>query len=203
MQDYKPNSHRFKEEQKTVEREKVKKVVKGTVKTKKKGEIRKFAENFIAEDVNNIKSYVISEVLIPTIKNTIWDAFTNSLDMILYHGDGRRGKSSPRNAAHYVSYNSYSDSRNGRRDPSTTTRTGYSLDDITLETRGEAEEVLRQLDDIIDMYGMARVADLYDLVGITGRHTDNKYGWTNLHNAEAVRVRDGYKLKLPRVLPID
>ena len=48
------------------------------------------------------------------------------------------------------------------------------------------------------------VADLYDLVGLNHNFTDNKYGWTNLRNAQPVRDRDGYYiLKLPRAVPID
>ena len=71
-----------------------------------------------------------------------------------------------------------------------------------LETRGEAEEVLARMDELIDMYGQVSVADLYDLVGKTCEYTDNKYGWTNIRNAEPVRVRDGYLLKMPKALPI-
>ena len=53
------------------------------------------------------------------------------------------------------------------------------------------------------MYGTVSVADLYDLVGISGNYTDNKYGWTNIRNAEPIRVRDGYMLKLPKALPLN
>ena len=71
------------------------------------------------------------------------------------------------------------------------------------DTRGEAEEVLSRLDELIEMYGLVRVADLYDLVGITGDYTDNKYGWKNIRNARVERTRDGYAIKLPRALLID
>ena len=60
------------------------------------------------------------------------------------------------------------------------------------------------MDELIDAYGLVRVADLKDLVGISGPYTDNKYGWTNIRNAEIVRVRDGgYWIKMPRPIPID
>ena len=59
------------------------------------------------------------------------------------------------------------------------------------------------LDELIETYGLVRVADLYDLVGITGNYTDNKYGWMNIRNAEIMRVRDGYMIKMPRAVPID
>ena len=58
------------------------------------------------------------------------------------------------------------------------------------------------MDEMMEEYGIVRVADLFDLVGITGDYTDNKYGWTNIRNAEVVRVRDGYKIKMPRAMPI-
>ena len=59
------------------------------------------------------------------------------------------------------------------------------------------------MDELIDTYGSVSVADMYDLVGMSCNYTDNKYGWTNLRNAEPVRVRDGYLLKMPKATPID
>ena len=75
--------------------------------------------------------------------------------------------------------------------------------DIILDNRGEAEEVLLRMDEIVATYGTVSVADLYDLVGITGAYTDNKYGWTDIRSASVVRVRDGYMIKLPRALPLN
>ena len=66
------------------------------------------------------------------------------------------------------------------------------------------EEVLDKMFELLDTYQFVSVADLYDLVGVTGNYTDNKYGWTNLRGAEPVRMRDGgYALKLPKAYPID
>ena len=62
MEEYKPNSHKSKEEQKNLVPEKrVEKVISGTVKSKKKSEMQKFADVFISEDVNNVKSYIVME----------------------------------------------------------------------------------------------------------------------------------------------
>ena len=204
MNDYKSNSNRSKEIQnaKAPERErKVEKVVSGTVITKKKSSIRKFADEFISEDAKNVKSYVVGEVLIPAIKKAISDIITDGIDMILYGGSRRDGRRS--GTADRVSYRSYYD-RDGRsREPRSVAPTRYSTDEIILDNRAEAEEVLLRMDELMDTYGLVRVADLYDLVGITGQYTDNKYGWTNIRNAEIVRVRDGYVIKMPRAVPID
>lgn len=202
MEEYKPNSHKSKEEQQeAVPEKKVEKVVVGTVKTKKKGDMQKLADVFISEDVSNVKSYILLEVLVPAIKKAISDIVTNGIDMILYGETGRTKKNSP---ASKVSYRSYYDKGNDRRDYSSSrTKTGYNYDDVILDNRGEAEDVLSRMDELIATYGLVSVADLYDLVGTTGNYTDNKYGWTNIQSASVIRVRDGYLLKLPKALPLN
>ncbi len=203
MEEHKPNSNRFKAEErlKTQEKRVEKPVVTGKVVTKKQSKLRKFTDEFISEDAKNVKSYVFGEVLIPAIKKAISDIVTDGIDIILY-GESRRG--GKRSSADRVSYGNYysRDSRSAREDRYAT-RGGYSFDDIILTTRGEAEDVLARMDEIMDTYGLVRVTDLYDLVGMTGNWTDNKYGWTNIRNAEIVRVREGYWIKMPRAVPID
>lgn len=202
MDEYTPNSQKFKEESKASpdEKKKVEKVVTGVVKTKKKSGLSKFASDFISEDAKNVKSYIFSDVLIPAAKKAISDIVTDGISMILYGGTGRKKGSTVSN----VSYRSYydRDSRDRYTSEPSRTRTGYNYDDIILETRGEAEEVIRQMMELVETYDVVSVADLYDLVGMSCQYTDNNYGWTNVRNAEVVRVRDGYMLKLPKVLPI-
>lgn len=202
MENYKPNSNRFKEEQKRKEREqRAEKVVTGVVKTKKQSKARTLASEFISEDARNVKSYVLGEVLIPAIKKAISDIVTDGIDMILY-GESRGGRK--RSTADKVSYRNYYDKdRKPLTENRTTIGSGYSYDDIILDNRGEAEDVLTRMDELMETYGLVRVADLKDLVGITGQYTDNKYGWTNIRNAEIVRVRDGYMIRMPRAVPID
>ena len=205
--DYAPNSHKSKEEKaltEVPERKKLEKVVTGKVKTKKRNEISKLGEIFIAEDARNVKSYILMEVLVPAVKKAISDIVTNGIDMLLFGEGGRTRRTS---SASTVSYRNYYDQKDiTRRDYSSTrarTRTGYSYDDIILETRGEAEEVLARMDELIETYGIVSVADMYDLVGKTCNYTDNKYGWTNILNAEPIHVRDGYMLKMPKAGPIN
>lgn len=175
------------------------KVVHGKVKAKK-NEMRKLADVFISEDAANVKNYILMDVLVPSIKKAIYDIIVNSLDMSLF---GSRGNGGKRPTADKISYRDYNSvSRRDDRGSGSRTTTGYSYDDIVLETRGEAEAVLARMDELMEEYEIVRVADLYDLVGVTGEYTDNKYGWTNIRNAEIVRVRDGYMIKMPRALPI-
>lgn len=205
MTDYKPNSHRYKEEQKTVkkEREKVEKVISGTAKLRKKSKAHKLTDVFISEDASNVKSYIFADVLVPALKKLISDIVKDGIEMVLYGGTGRGSSNSKRIGASYVSYNRFADHGRDRAITEPRSRIGYSYDNIEYTTRGEAEEVLDRMCELIEMYGSVAVADLYDLSGISHQYTDNKYGWTNLSTAKPVRVRDGYILDLPRAIPID
>lgn len=198
-EEYKPNSHRYKEgkTEALTDRKKVEKVVHGKVRTKPKSGVSKLTDVFISEDAANVKSYIVMDVLVPAVKKAISDIVRDGIDMILY-GESRGRRSS--SASSYVSYRDYSRSDDRGRD--SRTRSGYTHDDIILDSRGEAEEVLTRMDELIDTYGNVSVADLYDLIGKSCEYTDNKYGWTNIRNAEPIRVRDGYMLKLPKALPI-
>lgn len=201
MENYKPNSNRFKEEQKSNEREKrVEKVVTGKVVTKQKSKFSKVANEFVSGDAHSVGSYVVRDVLIPALKKLISDIVTDGTDILLYGESGKRGR---RSTADRFSYsNCYNGSSTARSNNGPLT-SRYSYDDIVLTSRGEAQDVLDRMFELMDTYGLVRVADLYDLVGITGSYTDNKYGWTNIQSAEIVRVRDGYLIKMPRAMPID
>lgn len=199
-EEYKPNSHKFREGQtEALTDKKIQKVVHGKVKTKPKSGMSKITDVFISEDAANVKSYIVMDVLVPAVKKAISDIVRDGIDMILYgESRGRRNSTS----SSYVSYRDYSRSDDRDRFRDSRTRSGYNHDDIILESRGEAEEVLTRMDELIDTYGVVSVADLYDLIGKSCEYTDNKYGWTNIRNAEPIRVRDGYMLKLPKALPI-
>lgn len=193
MEEYKNNSKKSKSE----ETKSLEKVISGTAKTKKKNDVQKFADVFISEDVNNVKSYILMDVLVPAIKKAISDIVVNGIDMILYGEAGHTKKSNGTKP----SYRSYYESNNGNR--ATIRRTAYSFDDIVMDNRADAEEVLDSMLATIDKYGIVSVADMYDLVGITGNYTDNKYGWTDLRSARIERERDGgYTINLPRALPL-
>jgi len=205
MQEFKGNSHkqREKEKQEKEQKREVTKVVSGNVKTKKKSGVTKFADIFVTEDLNNVKSYIILDVLIPAAKKAVSDIVTNGIDMILY-GESRHTKRD--SISSRVSYRSYYDKGRDRdrdRDHSVNRRKTFDYDDIILDTYAEADEVLTRMDELIETYGDVSVDDLYSLVGITDNNYMNaKYGWTDLRDARPVRVRDGYILKLPKAMPI-
>lgn len=204
MTDYKPNSHKSKVEQTTaVAEKKVEKIVTGNAKVRKKSGARKFTDVFISEDAANVKSYVVMDVIIPAIKDVLSNVVKDSIDMILFGTTRPSGRRSSSSNSSYISYNRYSDKKDERRYESRyTPASRYSFEDIVLEHKGDAEDVLDRMRELLDVYEAVSVADLYDLVGMSRDHTDNNYGWTNLRNARTIRVRDGYMLELPKVTSI-
>jgi len=199
MDNYKPNSRVSKTDniKKDIKKEKVEKIVKGAVKTKKKNSLLNM---FISDDIVDLKSYVIYDVLVPTVKKAISDIVTNGVDMLLFGETGKHKRSS---TSSKISYRSYYDREDRDINKHVRARKNiYTYDDITLETREEAIDVLNRLDELIDVYGIASVADLYDLVGTKGDYTDCKYGWVDLRSATYVETRKGYLLKMPRTMPL-
>lgn len=201
MDDFKPNSHKSREKgpNQPPQKKQVNKVIHGSAKPKKKSEVKKFLDAFLSEDVDSVKSYILMDVLIPAVKKAVSDVVTNGLDMLLYGETGLTHKKTNSKKSYQVYYDKTSD----RGNYGTSRRIGYSCDDIILESRGEAEEVLSRMDDLIATYGLVSVADLYDLVGLTGSYTDNKYGWTDIRSADVIRVRDGYMIRMPRALSLN
>lgn len=189
MEDYVPNSHVYKE------KKNLPKVVQSEVKTRKKTEFSKFIAAFVSEDISNIRSYLFSDILLPAAKKVI----SETVDTILYGEGGRRKQSSGTKTA----YGSYYNQNRDKDSPGRKTRIGYFCDEVTVEDRVEADEVLSVMDELIEQYGIASVADFYELIGVEGKHTDNQYGWKNLGDAKVVRDPDGgWTIKMPRAFPI-
>lgn len=195
-EEYKSNSHRSKEQQENAAPEKrTEKVVNGIVKQRKKTGLSRAADTFLPGDVNSVKSYILMDVLVPSIKRAISDIVCNGINMLL--GEPNRGRNG--NAGTKVSYRSYyqdKDDRPAYNRPRVQAQ--YSYDDIIFDNRGDAEAVLDRMEELLDRFDVVSVADLFDLAGISCQYTDNKYGWTDLRSAHVERVRDGYVISLPR-----
>lgn len=208
-EEYKGNSYRSKELQRkkaeaaTSPVKKVEKVITGGAKLKKKTEIQKLKDVFISEDIGNVKSYILKDVLVPRIRDAIVDIIKNSADMIFYGSTRRSSSSGSRPVASKISYNQMFSGSNSNREP-IQTRTGLNFDEITFQSRGDAELVLSTMEDMIEQYKVVTVGELYNLADVS---TDNymvyKYGWTDLRSAKAVPTTDGWVLKLPKAFPID
>lgn len=198
---YKPNSHKYKQEQKeAAEKPKFEKVVSGNVTTKKKSGLSKFVDGFISEDAKDVKSYVLTDIIIPGIKKGIFDIITKGADRIFY---GKSGSKSGRSTADRYSYTKcWSSDRDGDRPRSVETPSQFDYEMFVFDDRGDAEAVLARMKESVEEYGHVSIADLYDMCEKTAPYTMHKYGWTDLRNAYVDLTREGYVIRLPRAVVI-
>jgi hypothetical protein len=194
----------------------VKQVVTGKVVRRKKPLGTRFKETFFSGDgTRGVWGYVMGEVLVPAAKDMIVDATRNGVERAVF-GESQRGPrgwrpgNSPSGHTRYDGYSRPSNtppwrgSQPAQREISSRGRSQHNFDEIILDSRGEAEQVIDVLIDIVNEYGQATVADLYELVGITSAYTDPKYGWTSMQGAGVQHIRGGqYLLNLPKPQPLD
>jgi hypothetical protein len=210
MDNYPSNRHKVPETEPD-EPKKIERVVEGAVVRRKKPLGKRIQETFIGSDMKSVGQYVTFEVLLPAMKDTIADITSQGVERMLFgeaRSTSRRTGVRPGGSGH-VQYNRFSSDRdrggrNRDRDfPSRRARATHNFDEIILATRIEAEEVIDRLFDLVSRYNTASVADLYELVGVTGDYTDDKWGWSDIRGAGVTRVRNGYLLDLPRPEPLD
>ena len=175
---------------------------------RKKRSLRKqFTETFVAGDAKSAFRYVIFDVVLPAAKDMIVEAGSQGIEKLIFGDSRRRGSTPPVSGpTGYVSYNRYAMGGNRSTGPSRAisrqARAKHNFDEIILDQRAEAEEVIDRLFDLVSRYESASVADLYELVGLAAAHTDHKWGWTDLHGAGVTRISGGYLLDLPEPHPL-
>lgn len=209
MDDYPTNSRRVRAphvSEPAVEKPALEKVVTNEVIRRKKPLGKRFTETFTSGDARGVFSYVVMDVMLPAAKDMIADAMSEGVSRVLF-GDSarsRRAAASGRNTG-YTPYNRPgTPSRDDPRSISRHARAVHNFDEIILETKVEAEDILTRMLDLLQKYEQVKVSDLYDLAGITGSYTDEKYGWHDLRGADVTRIRGGnYLLDLPPTVLLD
>ena len=185
----------------------IEKVISGTATVRKKNAWGRFAEIFLGDDLNSVRSYLIYDMFIPGIK----EAILGGMEMLFFGASrGRRSsQASPRRnvdrASYMINYGSYSNSSKRDRPRSQEyeleARYSTNMDDITFEDRAEAEKVLDALRADIRDYNEATLSAYYQYAGISSNdYTAGDRGWTNLDMViRPRRIRGGrYVLDLPR-----
>lgn len=70
------------------------------------------------------------------------------------------------------------------------------------DSKNDAESVLKQLSEIIRIYGQASLADLKDLCALPSDAQNTEVGWTNTDGAHIEASVVGYVIKLPKTIPL-
>ena len=176
------------------------KVVKGKVTLKEQNDIQKIANDFLAEDLKTVKDRIIADYLIPMLKNGLCSIFNSAISIALW-GDDRSRSSSANSSRQRNSYDRYyQDGQNNR--PGTTGRPARTLQNLDFEVRCDAEDTLNELYDALRQYKQVSVGDLWDMMGVSNESTDYNYGWYNLDGSYVKGIPGGYRLVLPRPIPL-
>lgn len=191
----------------------VKSVVEEGPVERKGGPVKKFKKTFFGGDIQSVTHHIMLEVLIPAIKNLMFEAGRTGLEQMVFGEDRpvRRGRSRERN---YRYDNPTSPKRRGRGSaylpdqgprPSRGDRPRPRADtgDIILPRKADAERVLEMMHELIDQYEVATVADMFELMGLASNHVDNKFGWYDLPYSKVEQVREGWLIVIPDAEPIE
>lgn len=195
LSNIKPNSRASKQ----AEKEKLQPVIHADKRSEKK-EPKKILGFIDPEDVKELAEYAIFDVIIPEMKSTFLESIAIAIGM---DGFVSRGSSRGRGGSR-TSYSSYYkgrerdrdyDRRSSRRDDRRDRDRDEELDyrDIRVRDRSDAQEIVDKLRRRIEETGEATIADLYQLVDVSSKYTDENWGWTNPKNIGIRYVgRDGY-----------
>lgn len=168
---------------------------------RKKSLVDKFAGVFFSSDARSVAETIFNEWIIPGMKN----AAISSIEMLLW-GDRRGGRSS--SGPYHTSYTSYSRNNtyydSGRRVASVGDRNGFDYTNYDFASLAEVTQVIDEMTELIrSEYRCARVADLNQLIGISGKYTDQKWGWTDARDFRYRRVGAYYILDFAPPVPLD
>lgn len=191
------------------EEKKIEQVVSGEVKRRKKSLGRQFKETFISGDMKTSVHYGFFDVLVPSAQVAVVQALEGWIRS-LFLGDSKFRGVTPRTstATGRVDYGGYSrinrqtDDRPPTASMTNRGRANHNFDEIVLETREEARNVVDNLFEIVSKFGQASVSDLYTMVGEPSTHVDHMWGWTDIRGAGQSKVHGGWLVDLPQPEPL-
>ncbi len=160
----------------------------------------KVASALIAEDASEVKSYVMSDVVLPAIKDIIFNTIQSTVEMLLFgeaRGGYRRSGSSRGDRTGYSRL--YRREEESPRARATRGRNMSSVEAV-VPTRGDAQAVRDEVLHIQNEYDMISVAEFFELCDMPYEYTDRKYGWTDLRerDIEIYSSRGEYVINMPR-----
>lgn len=202
-----PNSHKYKNEMASQERqpkEKAKPMVKrDQIVSTKKPLSKRITDTLLGEDLKSFKKWFLQDFIVPGIGNFILDGIS-----MVFFKEADRGRSSRRRSDDRYDYKSCYKSSSSSRRRRESRRDRYESDDqvdirnIVLRNRDDAENVIEELRSRIRRNDSVSVAELLDLLDVPGQYTDNNWGWDDERDIGIRRVSSGYLIDVaePRYL---
>lgn len=196
------------------EKPKTEKIIQGEAIKRRTPLGKKFKEVFFTGDAKRAALGVTSDIVIPRLRDIIFNGGSGLLERIVYGESRRQAQRSVGNMTPRIQYNTPV-----RRDPREvgTLNTGYSsttpargtsgkqrhdIGEVILGSREEAQLVVEQMIAIADQYDVATVGDLYGFLGFPTNYVDEQWGWESFASVEIKQVNQGYLIDLPDPEPL-
>ena len=175
----------------------IEKVVTNDVTIKKKNKLKKISETFFGGTPQDAVKSVLMDVLIPALKQTLYDMISTGSQRLLFGNtvaNGRPVIGRPITGGRVNYAKQYTSSVNSNRTISRITAEpaqNHDFNQIMYPTRADAENVLSKMYDLINEYGQATVANLYQLSGVTTSAQDYDWGWSDVRRSRIIGVQNG------------
>lgn len=173
--------------------------------TRKKSLVDEFKDSIVSKDHIDVGSYLVHDVVVPTIQNTILDFLS-----MKFFGASQMGRNRAPVGRSLFDYgrqiftgygtqyqygNQYNYGRstgypNNNYQQEPPQRLDYR--NIILLNPDDAKAVVDNLRGRIYRYNEATVSDLYSAVGITASYVDDNWGWVNPNDIGIKRVPEGW-----------
>lgn len=175
-------------------------VSQGAVKRKRKGILSKLSQAVFYTPKEEVEDYLIDQVIVPTIMNSIADILGDAIDYVFR---GRPGGRSNRSKNSYGSnvqtdYRAISEAPGGRRRAPGAMR---GTDEVVFKSRAEATDVLEELVNAVDRFGRASVYNFYEAARLSAPngYVDQNFGWYDLSSAHAENYKGDWYLVMPKI----
>lgn len=163
---------------------------------------------------NNIAYTLYSNVVVPTVKGMLSSLLHNTINMIFGCGPSYTNYSTT------VNYNPYGATNYSRISTYSAPQTNYypiqqpiaqpqqiqpqsnsiyAVNNIRLNSEGEAQTTILSLKEILSNQGFVRVSDFYNIRNLQSDFTCVNYGWYNLDSIKIESRYDGYYIIFPRI----
>lgn len=174
-------------------------VVRNKASIRKKTFGDKIRGEFFEGEVDSIGEHVLNNILIPAIKDTIYNVIDGAISGLFY-GNSRGNKYSSSQNRNYTSYSRPSQTRNQYR--AQPERGGTRAPVYEYQCEDDALDVLERMNDILGESYFCTLADYIVASGDNPDAYDYAWGWDDLRTAIVKRSRNGYfYIDLPRPIP--
>ena len=199
--DYPGNSHVQKQAAQAPQKD-IKQIVDtADVSVVKPSKIKQLKGTFIKSSLKGVALGIVTEVLVPSFRDMLYDSGRNALDRTFGVSKASRvgSTASATMMTQAINYTKGAQAT-GANTPvlSKQARANHDFSGLNFRERHQAQSILDQMFAVLGKFDAISVADLYAMVGIAPDAADYRFGWVSLSGAGVRHTAGGYTLDLPR-----